>query len=67
MYSYVIEKITLCYLVNMETKKMIDMHFIDIVTIYINGKLNNDIYIRVTKGLKIPKMGEHQTHNIYLI
>ena len=43
------------------------MCLIDIVTTYLYGKLDNDIYMRVLEGLKILKMGIHQTRNMYSI
>ena len=54
------EMITFCYLISMAVKERLDMRLMDIVTTYLYGKLDNDIYIRVPEGLKIPNMGVHR-------
>ena len=43
------------------------MLLMDVVTTNLYEKLDNDIYMRVPEGLKILKMGEHQTRNMYSI
>ena len=61
------DMITFCYLISMAVKERFDMCLIDVMTAYLYGKLDNDIYMRVQEGLKIPNMGVHQTRNIYSI
>ena len=43
----------------MTVKERLNMRLIDVVISYLYGKLDNNIYIRVPEGLKIPKMGVH--------
>ena len=59
MYSLVMKIIMFPYLISMAVKEMLDMCFMDVETIYLCEKLDNDIYIRVLEGLKIPKIGAH--------
>ena len=64
MYSPVMDMITFYYLISVAVKEWLDMCLMDVMTTYLYGKLNNDIYMRVLEGLKIPKMGVHQTCNM---
>ena len=66
-YSLVMDMITFCYLISMVVKERLDMRLMDVVTADLYGKLDNDIYMKVLKGLKIPKIGVHQTLNMYSI
>ena len=59
MYSPVMDMITFYYLINMTVKERLDMCLMDVITIYLYGKLDNDIYMKILRGLKIPKMGAH--------
>ena len=51
----------------MEVKERLDIRLMDVMIAYLYGKLDNDIYMRVLEGLKIPKIGVHQTLNMYSI
>ena len=51
--------IMFCYLISMTVKERLDMLLMDVETTYLYEKLDNDIYIRVPKGLKIPEIGAH--------
>ena len=64
-YSPVMDMIKFRYLINMIVKERLDMRLMDVMIAYLYGKLDNDIYMRVPEGLKIPKMGIHQTRNMY--
>lgn len=46
-------------------KERLDISFIDVVTTYLYKNLDNDIYMKVLDGLKIPHMGANQSHNMY--
>ena len=67
MYSPVIDMIMFRYLISITVKERLDMCLMDVVTTCLYGKLDNDIYIRVLEGLKIPEMCVHQTLNMYSI
>ena len=49
MYSPVMDIGMFCYLISMTVKERLNMHLIDVVTAYLYGKLDNDIYMRVPK------------------
>ena len=66
-YSPIMNIIMFHYLITMAVKERLDLRFMDVMTTYLYGKLDNDIYMRVPEGLKIPKMGVHQTRNMYSI
>ena len=59
MYSLIMEIITFCYLINVIVKERLDILLIDVIITYLYEKLDNDIYKRVPKELKIPKIGVH--------
>ena len=53
-YSHVMSGITFRYLISMAANLNLKMQLIDVVTTYLYGLLDLEIYMRVPKGLKIP-------------
>nr|AAT85780.1 zinc knuckle domain containing protein [Oryza sativa Japonica Group] len=53
-YSPVMSGITFRYLISMATNMNLDMQLMDVVTAYLYGSLDSEIYMRVPEGLKIP-------------
>ena len=49
------DAITLRYLINLTVCEKLDMHLVDVVTIYFYGSLENEIYMKILEGFKIPK------------
>ena len=66
-YSPVMDGITFRYLVSMAVKERLDMRLMDVVTAYLYGSLDADIYMKVLDGLKIPNMGAQDTRSMYSI
>ena len=49
------DAITLRFLIGMAVYENLDIHLIDVVITYLYGSLDNDIYMKVPEGFKIPK------------
>jgi len=52
-YSSVMNTITFRYLIGLSVFKNCDMYLMDVVTAYLYGSLDNDIYMNIPEGLKM--------------
>ena len=66
-YSPVVDTITLRYLVSLAVHEKLDMHLMDVVTAYLYGKLDKDIYMKIPKGFKMPEAYDPNHREIYSI
>jgi len=55
--------ITFRYLISMAAHLNLKMQLMDVVTAYLYGSLDSKIYMRVPKGLKIPR--PNPNYNMY--
>lgn len=46
--------ITLCYLISLVVSEKLGMQLMNVVTIYLYGNLESEIYMKVLDGLQIP-------------
>nr|GEZ94879.1 putative RNA-directed DNA polymerase [Tanacetum cinerariifolium] len=53
-YSPVMDAITLKYLISLTVSKNLEMYLMDVVTAYLYGSIDNDIYMKIPEGFKIP-------------
>lgn len=53
-YSPVVEAITFRHLISLVVSKGLNLHLTDIVTTYLYGLLDNEIYMKLFDGLKLP-------------
>ena len=53
-YSPVMSGVTFRYLISMTAGLSLNMQLMDVVTAYLYGPLDSDIYMKVPDGLKIP-------------
>ena len=51
-YSPVMDIITFRYLISLSVSKGLDMRLMDIITAYLYGMLENDIYMKVLEGFQ---------------
>ena len=51
-----VDAITLRYLIGLTMYENLDMHLMNVVTAYLFGSLDNDIYMRIPKEFKIPEI-----------
>ncbi|KAJ0567534.1 putative RNA-directed DNA polymerase [Helianthus annuus] len=54
-YSPVVDAITLRFLIGLTISEGLHMRLMDVVTAYLYGTLENDIYMKIPKGLKLPE------------
>ena len=66
-YFPVVDTITLCYLVSLSAYHKLHMHLMDVVTTYLYGSLDRDIYMKVPEGLKISKSSNEYLQGLYSV
>ena len=66
-YSPVMDIITFRYLISLSVSKELDMRLIDIITAYLYGMLENDIYMKAPKGFQLSQVNTSQPRNMYSI
>ena len=54
-YAPVMYAITFRVLISLVAKENLDMRLMDVVTTYMYGSLDNDIYMKIPRGYKMPK------------
>jgi hypothetical protein len=66
-YSPVVDAITFRFLISLVVTESLNMRLMDVVTIYLYGSLNNDIYMKILEGYKMPEAYNSKSRNIYSI
>jgi hypothetical protein len=64
-YSPVMSGITFRYLISLTAQKGLSMHLMDVVTTYLYGSLDKDIYMKIPEGLDIPN--KNHSCNMYSV
>ena len=57
--------ITFLFLISMVVLEKLKMHLMDVVTTYLYGSLDSDIYMKIPEGLKMPEA--YTPRNLYSI
>ena len=52
-YSPVMDAITFRYFIGLAVHENLEIHLMDVVTAYLYGSFDNEIYMKVPKGLKM--------------
>ena len=52
-YSPVMDAITFCFLISLTVSKGLDMRLMDVITAYLYGSIDNDIYIKIPEGFTL--------------
>ena len=58
---------TFRYLISLAVKEGLNLHLMDVVTAYLYGSLDNDIYMKVPEGLKVPEASNSSSRGQYSI
>jgi hypothetical protein len=70
-YSPVVDAITFRFLIRLIVTESLDMRLMDVVTTYLYGSLDNDIYIyiymKISEGYKMPEAYNSKSQSIYSI
>jgi hypothetical protein len=64
-YSAVMNGITFRYLISIAIQKYLSLQLMDVVTIYLYGSLDSDIYLKVPDGIYVPNMNINR--NMYCV
>jgi hypothetical protein len=55
IYSPVVDAITFRFLISLVVTESLDMRLMDVVGAYLYRSLDNDIYMKIPKGYKMPE------------
>lgn len=66
-YSPVMDAITFRYLISLAVSENLDMHLMDVVTAYLYGSLDSDIYMKIPEGFKMPEALSAKPKQMYSI
>ena len=66
-YSPVMDATTFIFLISLSILEGLRMNLMDVVTTYLYGSLDNDIYMKIPDGLKIPEACSSRPREIYSI
>ncbi|CAM8926811.1 unnamed protein product [Rhodiola kirilowii] len=66
-YSPVMDGITFRYLINLAVHEKLKMHLMDIVTAYLYGSLDTNIYMKIPEGFKMPAASSSMPRERYSI
>ena len=67
-YSPVMDIITFQYLISLSVSEGLDMRIMDVITAYLYGMLDYDIYMKVPEGFQLPQpSGKHITTTKYVL
>lgn len=66
-YSPIIDGITFCYLISLAVKLNLEMQLMDVVTAYSYGSLDDNNYMKIPDGFKIPQMRNDENRSMYNI
>jgi hypothetical protein len=64
-YSPVMNGITFGYLISLATQKRLSLQLMEVVTTYLCGSLDSDIYMKVSDGISVPNA--NVGHNMYCV
>ncbi|KAL0335068.1 UNVERIFIED_CONTAM: Retrovirus-related Pol polyprotein from transposon TNT 1-94 [Sesamum radiatum] len=64
-YSPVVDATTLRFLISLSIIEQLKMQLMDVVTAYLYGSLDTDIYMRIPEGLKMPEALKSKPRHMY--
>ena len=59
--------ITFHFLISLTVSQEMNMHFMDVITTYLYGSIDNDIYMKIPKGFKLPEANNTKSRSMYSI
>ncbi|KAI3720027.1 hypothetical protein L6452_20934 [Arctium lappa] len=66
-YSPVMDEITFRYLISLAVSENLEMRLMDVVTAYLYGSLDSDIYMKIPEGFKMPEALSTRPKEMYSI
>ena len=58
------DAITFRFLISLAVFEGLDMHLMDFITTYLYGSIDNDIYMKIREGFKLPEANNTKPHNL---
>lgn len=66
-YSPVVDATTFRFLISLAIRERLDLRLMDVVTAYLYGPLDNDIYMKLPEGFKLPEAANSSSRAHYSI
>ena len=67
MYSPIKDAITFRYLISLVVSKKLEMRFMKVITAYLYGSFDSDIYMKIPKGFKMHEALSSKLKDLYSI
>ena len=64
-YSPTMDAITFRFLVSLVASEGLDMCLMDVVTAYLYGSIDTNIYMKILEGFKMPEANKLKPRNLY--
>ena len=61
------DTITFCFLISLVVPEGLDMRLMNVITVYLYGSMDNDIYLKILEGFKLLEENSTKPHSIYSI
>ena len=58
------DAITFRFLISFAVSERLDMRLMDVITTYLYGSIDNDIYIKIPEGFKLLEENNTKPHNM---
>lgn len=66
-YSPVVDATTFRFLISLAIRERLDLRLMDVITAYLYGPLDNDIYMKLPEGFKLPEAANSNSRENYCI
>jgi len=66
-YSHVVDAIIFRFFISLVVTESLDMRLMDVVTTYLYGSFDNDIYMKIPEGYKMPEIYNSKSRSIFSI
>ena len=61
------DAITFCFLISLTVSEGLDMRLMNVISIYLYGSMDNDIYMKSPEGFKLLEANNTKPHSMYSI
>ena len=61
------DAMTFCFLISLAVSEGLDMRLMDVITAYLYGSMDNDIYMKIPEGFKLPEANNTKPRSMYSI
>ena len=61
------DTITFRFLISLTVSERLDMRLMDVITTYLYGSMDSDIYMKIPEGFKLSEANSKKPHSMYSI